>query len=201
MDIAIIGSGNVGGNLARRFQNVDHKVTLGVRDNSSEANKNFEDLGIKISTIWDAVANNDVVIVAIPAFAVPEFAKKYGNFDGKILVDTTNSVFKKPEPYANSFEALKDLTRGRLVKGFNSTGAENMANPKFGEQQADMFVASSDTEAKELIIKLSDDIGFCTYDFGADSKVQLLEELCKIWINLAIDQNLGRNIAFKLLKR
>jgi len=50
--------------------------------------------------------------------------------------------------------------------------------------------------------QLANDIGFgkC-YDFGGDDKVELLEKFALSWINIAIMQGHGRNLAFKLLKR
>ena len=55
---------------------------------------------------------------------------------------------------------------------------------------------------KELVKRLALDLGFehC-YDFGGDDKFKLIEDFAKAWINLAIMQGEGRNIAFKVLRR
>ena len=77
-----------------------------------------------------------------------------------------------------------------------------MENPKYGDIAIDMFAAGSSVKAKEVAKKLSLDAGFAEcYDFGGDDKVELLEQFALSWINLAIMQKLGRNIAFKVLKR
>jgi hypothetical protein len=39
------------------------------------------------------------------------------------------------------------------------------------------------------------------YDLGGDERFPLLESLAAIWIDLAMVQGQGREIAFKLLKR
>jgi 8-hydroxy-5-deazaflavin:NADPH oxidoreductase len=57
-------------------------------------------------------------------------------------------------------------------------------------------------QAKTIATQLALDAGFATcIDFGGDDKVALLEQFALCWINLAMMQGMGRNIAFKLLKR
>jgi hypothetical protein len=88
------------------------------------------------------------------------------------------------------------------VKCFNSTGFENMENPNYGGIAIDMFAAGSSPKAKEIAKKLALDAGFAEcYDFGSDDKVELLEQFAFSWINLAILQKQGRDIALKVLKR
>lgn len=66
----------------------------------------------------------------------------------------------------------------------------------------DMFCAGNSRKAKEIATQLAKEIGFSEcYDFGGDDKVELLEQFALCWINLAIIQKHGRDIAFKLIKR
>jgi len=68
--------------------------------------------------------------------------------------------------------------------------------------EIDTFCAGNNAEAKEIAIKLAQDIGFAhCYNFGGDDKVELLENLALCWINLAIMQGMGRNMAFKVIQR
>jgi len=115
-----------------------------------------------------------------------------------------NSVRSKPEGYNNTFEALTDLAKGaEVVKCFNSTGFENMANPIYpNDVHLDMFMAGDSKTAKETVKQLAKDVGFADcYDFGGNDKVILLEQFALAWINLAMMQGHGRNIAFKIIKR
>ena len=65
-----------------------------------------------------------------------------------------------------------------------------------------MYVAGDSVKGKEVAKQLSLDAGFenC-YDIGGNDKFQLLEQYAFFWINLAMFQGHGREIAFKLLKR
>jgi predicted dinucleotide-binding enzyme len=127
-----------------------------------------------------------------------------GSVANKVVIDAMNSVRAKPEGYNNTFEALTALTAdAEIVKCFNTTGFENMANPVYPNGlHIDMFMAGDSKIAKEIASHLAKDLGFenC-YDFGGSDKVALLEQLVLIWINMAMSQGLGRNFAFKIVKR
>lgn len=205
MKIAIIGAGNVGGALAAGWAKAGHEVILGVRNlDDSEikalvaANKNMS-----AKSVSEAAKEAEVILVSVPVAAIKDVAKLLGEVKNKIIIDATNSVFQKPEPYAHGVEAFKALTKCEdVVKCFNSTGFENMANPKYGDTGIDMFVAGSSQKGKTIAQQLAKDLGFAEcYDFGGDDKIALLEQFALAWINLAIMQKHGRGMAFKILKR
>jgi 8-hydroxy-5-deazaflavin:NADPH oxidoreductase len=202
MKIAIVGHGNVGGTLASSLVS-NHQVTIGARNpESSKLSKLKKNPDLKFKSIKEAVSDSEVVIVAIPANLVTELIPSLGDLTGKVIIDATNAVRTKPDPYSTAFHAFKELTNAEVVKCFNTTGFENMSNPNYGAMMIDMFMAGNDTKAKTIARRLALDAGFAQcYDFGDESKVELLEQFALCWINLAIMQNMGRDIAFKLLKR
>lgn len=205
MKIAILGAGNVGGALAKGLENAEHDVTLGVRNVSSDKVKRVTDQhpAIKAKSVPEAVRDADVILLSLPIDSVLDVAKQCGNLSGKVVIDATNTVSQKPVPYANASEAFKALTKcDDIAKCFNSTGFENMEDPRYGEVAADMFIAGDSEKAKRIATQFAKEIGFgeC-YDFGGDDKIPLLEQFAMVWINLAIFQKVGRNIAFKILKR
>jgi predicted dinucleotide-binding enzyme len=205
MTIAIIGSGNVGGALAQSFIKATHTVLMGVR-------LPLSDKSLKLATVIGedrftsveyAAKQADVIIITTPPEAVLSLIPQLGDISNKMIIDATNSVRTKPEGYPTAYHAIKEKTGSdRVVKCFNTTGFENMLNPVYNGVGIDMFCAGNNKEAKAITTKLATDIGFATcYDFGGDDKVQLLEQLALSWINLAIIQGHGRNLAFKLIRR
>ena len=205
MNIGIIGSGNVGTALGAGWLKAGHKVSYGVREpganNRGEAHESIRKADFL--SVSDASNDNEVIVLTTPSHIVKELIPVMGTLEGKIVIDATNSVRLRPEPYRTAFHAFRDLVPGaKMVKCFNSTGFENMRNPKYPDESIDMFMAGSDAEAKETASGLSRDLGFenC-YDFGGDDKVELLEQFALSWINLAIMQGQGRDIAFKLVRR
>ncbi len=205
MTITIIGSGNVGSALAEKFADAGHKVVLGVCDLNNFKGKKLLNLGKQITAkaIREAVKESEVIIIAANPESVKYIAEAMGDVAGKVIIDTMNSVFIKPEPFSNTTEALLNLTNCKdIVKCFNTTGFENMLDTKYGDVKIDMFIAGDSAKGKEITRMLSDDIEYenC-YDFVVNDKFELIEQFAMCWINFAIMQGLGRNIAFKILKR
>ena len=203
MKIAIVGAGNVGGALAKNWSRKGHEVFVGSKEpERSAAQFRSNQKNIKVQSVDQAVAFSEVILVALPIPAVVSVAKGLEDLTGKVVIDATNSVFGKPEPYSNAFEVFEALTKAQVVKCFNSTGFENMANPVYHGEGIDMFMAGDSVSAKQVAEQLSLDAGFARcYDFGGADKVELLEQFAMGWINLAIAQKQGRNIAFKVLRR
>lgn len=205
MNIAIIGTGNVGSALAKGWANAGHNLFLGVRDLENFKGKDLLNFSanIKVMTIKDAVKEANVILIAATPASVHSIAESLGDVSDKIIIDSMNSVRAKPEGFQNTTEALEALTNStKVIKCFNTTGAENMFNPVYSNLGIDMFMSGESREAKEVVAQLAKDLGFenC-YDFGGRDKFNLQEQLALCWINLAIMQGQGRDIAFKVLKR
>ena len=203
MKIAIIGTGNVGGALATTWAKKGHTINLGVQNISNFKGKELlNNKNTHAFSINEAVAKADVVLIATPPTAIFEIIEQMGNVDGKVILDATNAVVKKPEPYPTVYHCLADKTNAEIVKCFNTTGFENMSNPIYIGVAIDMFMAGDSEKAKSFASQLALDAGFGScIDFGKSDKVELLEKFALSWINLAIMQGQGRNIAFKVLRR
>ncbi len=205
MKITIIGTGNVGGALAKGFVKAGHEVIFGVK-NPNEDFKGKElstALNIPYYSVQDAVKKSDIIILSTPAQLAHEIAQQLGDVKDKIIIDTMNAVFMKPGNFSNTADAILDNCNCKdVVKCFNSTGFENMTDPIYNGVGIDMFVAGDSKKGKETATQLAHDIGFenC-YDFGGNDKFFALEQFAFAWINLAIIQKHGRNLAFKIIRR
>lgn len=123
---------------------------------------------------------------------------------GKVIIDAMNVVMGRgPEEFNNTADAILANTDSKdVVKCFNTTGFNNMENPDYNGIKADMFVAGSSEKGKEIAKHLSSDAGFeVCYDIGGNDKFFLIEQFANFWINLALFQGEGREMAFKLMKR
>ncbi len=205
MKIAIIGTGNVGSTLAKRFAENGHQIFLGVRNATD-----FKGLqlltGLKncsVHTIEDAVEAADIVVIAVPAQFATEVARSLGDVSNKVIIDTMNSALIKPEGFTNTTDAiLANCNTTDVVKCFNTTGFENLADPFYNGHGIDMFTAGSSTKGVTIATQLAKQIGFeNVYHFGNNDKFLLIEQMAMCWINLAIMQKHGRGMAFKIIKR
>jgi 8-hydroxy-5-deazaflavin:NADPH oxidoreductase len=213
MKIGIIGAGNVGGTLGRRWTAAGHQVKFGVRNPRDEkVTAVLKQCGGNASAgaISELAGYADVVVLTTPWEGAKNAIETAGNLSGKILVDCTN-------PVPIGADLMRGLTIGhttsageqvaawakgaKVVKAFNTTGAGNMAQSQFGTDRAVMFVAGDDLEAKKKVIQLSNDLGFETIDAGPLSQARLLEPVAMLWISLAYASGLGPNFAFKLIRR
>jgi predicted dinucleotide-binding enzyme len=155
-----------------------------------------------VHSVREAVAGSEVIVVATPPEAAEGLAATLGDLTGKTLIDTSNAVRSRPEHYPTAYHAFAALTAAQVVKCFNSTGFENMADPRYGDSGLDMFMAGDSAPAKAVAERLARDLGFTAcYDFGGADRVELLEQFALSWINLAIFQGVGRGIGFKVLRR
>ncbi len=204
MNITIIGTGNVGGSLAQRLSE-NHKITLGVRNIGDFKGKELLNYSKKISvkTTEEAVKSADVIIISVPAQFASETAKSLGDVSGKIIIDTMNSVFMKPEGFTNTANSiLYNCNTTDVVKCFNTTGFENMLNPIYNGNGIDMFTAGNSKKGIEIATQLAKEIGFeNVYHFGGNDTFDLIEQFAMSWINLAILQKQGRDLAFKVVRR
>jgi predicted dinucleotide-binding enzyme len=205
MNIAIIGTGNVGGALATQWSAKGHLIYLGVRNPQEFKGMELLSLpNIQAMGIAEAVQAAEVVVVATPAPAAVSVAQSLGDTTGKVIIDTMNMVMGRgPEGYSNTADALLDHTATReVVKCFNTTGFNNMLNPVYGNQRLDAFVAGDSERGKAIAQQLASDAGFANcYSIGGNDRFALMEQFAWFWINLAMVQGQGRNIGFKLLKR
>lgn len=203
MNIAIIGAGNVGGTLSRKWAAAKHTVTIGARDTTASKTRALVGPYISVATIRESVESAEVILIAATPEAIRSIVEAMGNVHDRIIIDAMNSVRSKAGEFASTAEALRVWTGSQnVVKCFNSTGFNIMANPNFNNTAADMFMAGNSTRGKSVARTLAIDAGFAEcYDFGGDDRIPLLEQFALSWINLAMMQGYGREIAFKLMKR
>jgi NADPH-dependent F420 reductase len=209
MRIGVIGAGNVGGALGRGWARKGHEVTFGVRHPSDPKLKPLlEETGGKAVSPAAAAVDAEVVVLATPWEGTEEAVRAMGDqLSGKILFDCTNPLAPNLSGLTHGFDtsAAEQVAswapRARVVKIFNTIGADNMGNPDFNGVAATMFYCGDDPEAKSVGRQLAADLGFDPLDCGNLEQARLLEPLALLWIRLAYLQGMGREIGFKLMKR
>ena len=160
----------------------------------------------------DAARDADVVVFATPWKATPAAVESAGALTGKVVIDCTNPFapgltgLDVPDGKSGA-EAVAALAPGaRVVKAFNTTGFNIMANPVFPEGQATMFYCGDDVSAKRVAHQLASELGFDPIDAGPLSRARVLESMALLWVSLAMGgvaggAELGRDIAFRLARR
>jgi predicted dinucleotide-binding enzyme len=209
-NVAIIGAGNVGGALGRRFCQSGIGVRFGVRP-GSDTSELLAACGARASaqSPVEAIAGADIVFLAVPGSAALEVARSLGDLGGKIVVDCNNPLTWQegpvwaPPPEGSLAQAIqKAAPNARVVKGFNVFGAEFHENPKLaGGAAVDVFLAADDAEAKRRVAALGERAGFHVVDAGPLRNAGVLENVAMLWIHLALAGGQGRDFAFKMTRR
>ena len=205
MKIAIIGTGNVGATLAAKWAAAGHQICLGVKDTGHFKGEHLmKNPRTSVHSVSAAVEQSEVVLLATPAPAAIDVTKSLGDTRGKIIIDAMNVVMGNgPKGFTTTTEAiLANTATTDVVKCFNTTGFNNMEDPVYEGIATDMFVCGDSVKGKELARQLALDVDFgeC-YDVGGNDKFELMEQFAWFWINLAMFQGQGREMAFKLFKR
>lgn len=211
MKIAIIGAGNVGGALGKLWAAKGHQVMFGVPDPQRGKTQGLiKAIGkqAQAGTVKDAAAFGEVVVLATPWPATQDAIRSAGDLAGKVVIDCTNPLAADLSGLVvgttnSAGEEVARWTKGaKVVKAFNTIGADNFGNPKFGSETASMFICGDDAAAKSLVGGLAAELGFDVVDVGPLTAARLLEPLAMLWIHLAIKQGWGATgHAFKMLRR
>ena len=177
MRIGIVGSGNVGSTLAELFIRAGHEVTLSHAGAPDELRDLVTRLGerARATTVTEAVRQGDVVVLALPFGRYRELPPE--PFRGKIVVDATNyypsrdGVFAEiDDGRATSSELIdRHLGEARLVKALNNLPMavlEEKARPRGAPDRIALPLSSEYPEAKSVVARLIDQIGFDPVDLG-----------------------------------
>jgi 8-hydroxy-5-deazaflavin:NADPH oxidoreductase len=191
MKIGILGAGAVGTALAKAFTRTGHDVMLSSREPKSPKMQALlaEIPRSKAGTVSETVTFGDIIMISIGwQNGLEETLRQVSDWSGKILVDTTNR-FNSSSPLTAA-QDIAQITKAPVVKAFNIIGAEHMDAPQFGDEAA-----------RKVLSPMITAIGFDVVDLGGLEHSRELEALAQIWVGLAMRQRMGRNIAFKLLRK
>lgn len=190
MNIGILGSGNVGGTLGKRWAEIGHSVVFATRDRAS----------------IEAAANSEVIVVALPWDAARSVLESL-DLRGRIVFDVMNPLLPDLSGFAvgattsGGEQVAKWAPGASVIKIFNTTGSNNMADPIYNNEPVAMFYCGDDPSAKAVANRLASELGFDPIDAGPLQNARLLESAAMLWIWLALKGGLGRDIAFKLARR
>lgn len=210
MKIAILGTGAVGSALAAQWVKAGHDVVLAVRNPDSEKAQNaLAATGGKaaVMTVKDGCEQADVVLLATQYVDAVKALEGAGDLSGKTILDATNPLKPDLSGLTVGFDdsAAEVIQRtfpaSHVVKAFNSTGFNIMADPKVGDKTAVMMIAGDEASAKAHGLQLAEDCGFEAIDAGPLEQARLLEPFAMLWIKMAYAQGMGRDYAFTISRR
>ena len=177
MKIGIIGAGQIGGTLARRLTAVGHEVSIANSRRPETLAALSSETGAKAVTPEQAARAGEVVIVTIPMKNVPQLGGIFAGVSTDVVVVDTGNYY--PQQRDGRIDEIEDGTTesrwvanqlGRpVVKAFNNIYAKHLlerGKRKGTPGRIALPVAGDEKRAKEVVIRLLDDIGFDSVDAG-----------------------------------
>ena len=178
MGIGIIGAGKIGGTLARRLTALGHEVSIANSRGPETLTGLAKAIGAKPVTVEEAARAGDVVIVSIPLKSISRLPA--GLFESVpqnvVVVDTGNYYPQQRDGRIDAIENGATETRwasdrlGRpVVKAFNNIYAQHLlkrGKPAGTPGRIALPVAGDEQRAKEVLIRLLDELGFDGVDAG-----------------------------------
>jgi 8-hydroxy-5-deazaflavin:NADPH oxidoreductase len=191
LEVAVIGTGNIGGTLGRKFAAAGHRVTFGSR-HPAEAD------GIAVTDVATALDGAAVVVLALPGPAAKPFAEEHATaLADRLVVDATNSIGGGGPAHSRAAITAAAPT-ARYARAFNTLGWENFADPVFGDETADLFFSAAEVD-RGTVETLITAVGLRPVYVG-DGQEDVVDGLLRLWFALAAGQGHGRHLAFRLLE-
>jgi len=182
LKIGIIGTGHIGGTLARLWVAAGHEVLVSSR-HPEELKGLAGSLGPKarVGTPREAAVFGDVVVVSVPYGALPQVGRELkAELAGKIVLDTCNPYPSRDGDMAVEARRLgtgvadpQFLPGTRLVRAFNAINSGDLASQahRAGEPVA-IPLAGDDAQALAVAERLVRDAGFSPVVVGPLSRAR-----------------------------
>jgi hypothetical protein len=179
MRIGIIGAGQIGGTLARRLTALGHDVSIANSRGPETLAALAKETGARPVTVREAARAGEVVIVTIPLKNVARLPADL--FDSVpadvVVVDTGNYYPRQRDGRIDSIENgaaesrwVSDRLGRPVIKAFNNIYARHLlerGKPKGETGRIALPVAGDDMRAKDVVIRLLDELGFDGVDGGS----------------------------------
>lgn len=200
MNIAIIGSGDVGQALAKGFVSLGHSVMIGTRDTSKKDLKWTKKHGkdkLQVGSFAEAADFGEMAVLAVAWHAAENvLAIVRPHLSGKIVIDVTNPLLFSDEEgpqlaighNMSAGEMVQQaLSDSHIVKTLNTINYRNMVKPVFKSGTPTMFMCGNNDSAKNHVRELLIQLGWQDIqDIGTIEKSRLLEPLCLLWVEYGI---------------
>lgn len=179
--LGLIGAGNIGSTLARLAIDAGHDVVVSNSRDPHTLSDLVGQLGpnARAATAQEAAEAGDVVVVTVPLKAYREVPVQ--PLAGKVVIDTNNyyperdgHIAELDDESTTTSELLQThLPNSHVVKAFNNVFYKHLAalpRASGSAERSVLAIAGDDTEAKQTVTGLLDELGYDAFDVGALSE-------------------------------
>jgi predicted dinucleotide-binding enzyme len=174
MKIGVIGIGEIGGTLARRWSEKGHSVRV-ANSRGPEAVKQFADaIGADAADVYGAVEGADVVLLSIPFPAVAKLPDDLFSraAEGVVIIDTGNYYPDVRDQHIPEIDAgmpesvwISQQLGRQIFKAFNSILFHSLS--ELGKPEGSPDRLADDAPAKQIVMGLVNEAGFDPVNGGS----------------------------------
>lgn len=206
MKIAIVGPGQVGLSLAKKWYAAGHHIFFTFSRSEEKLRRLASEFGPRGSwgTPEEAAAACEVILLAARWAQVPDALELLGNLDQKIILETVNPIGDDGElAIGHSTSAGEQIAQmapdARVVAAFNTLPATVIAEAEslYGGTKPVVFYCGEDS-AKPTVAQLIEEAGFEPCDVGPIRSCRYLEPMSLLMIKAAARLRI-RDISLQLL--
>ncbi|SDW76421.1 NADPH-dependent F420 reductase [Paenibacillus sp. CF384] len=177
MKISILGTGHIGGSLARTFSRKGHTVTIANSSNSKALHELATETGATPATVQNIAQGADVIILSIPTKGILDLPSEFINSIAPetIVIDTTNYYPLHRDGAIDGIENgllesrwVEQQIKHPVIKTFSATNWYNFTAEIQSELPSRLAlpVSGDDPAAKALVSQLVTEAGFDPVDAG-----------------------------------
>lgn len=173
MNIAVVGSGDIGRTLGRLWAKAGHRILFSFSHDQQKLEELARECGngSRATTPYEAVSHAEFVLFSVPWNAIDEAIKQIGRFEGQTVIDTTNPYLDEQmhvEQFAENDSSSESVARrmenAKVIKAFNTLRDETLWDRS--GQGLVIFMAGDYPLMKKKVAQLIEDAGFVPYDVG-----------------------------------
>jgi 8-hydroxy-5-deazaflavin:NADPH oxidoreductase len=197
MRIAVLGTGMVGKTLGPGFERLGHDVVIGTRDPAATRARGDWEVGLPLLPFREVGEGADLVVNATSGQGSVAAVQAVGAevLAGTVLLDVANpldfSAGFPPTLTVKDTDSLAEqiqraVPEARVVKSLNIVNCAVMVDPgRVGDGDTTMFVAGGDTEARQVVVGLLEDLGWRdVIEFEELSAARGMEMWLPLWVRL-----------------
>jgi 8-hydroxy-5-deazaflavin:NADPH oxidoreductase len=190
MNIAIIGTGNVGSALGSSIRRAGHEVVFAARD-AAKTREIAGRVGAETAeSPAEAARAADVIVLAVPFAALPEVADELGGAAaGKVVIDVTNPMGQTDDGRSAAEQLAERMPDAHVAKAFNTLFGSFQADPNQLNTRVDALFATEHDDAREKVANLISSLGLRPVDVGGLGAARQMEAMA--WLNIQLQLRYG----------
>lgn len=208
MKIGILGSGLMGGRLGTIFARAGHEVVFSYARTEGKLKKLARAAkgNTQAGTPEEAAKNADALLLAVHWSRVDDVLKQAGDLSNKVIVtcslpmDADNTKLIIANNSSGAEELAKKVPKSRIVCAFNTVPSEvlfGVFESRRKKSRPALVYCGDDQRAKDVAVKLINDVGFEPVDCGPLRIARYTEPFALLVAQLAYEGEGGPELAYR----